>query len=349
MAYCWLASLIVLPIYPAQSLKPTSATDPTWGILSVLALTVGLPYFLLSSTGPLLQAWYAREHKGGMPYRLYALSNAGSMFALLSYPVLFEPHAHHSSADVDMVDRLYRVRPVMRRSWPSARVVFATACRGRRTTLPPGSRSGQHYIMWLLLPVTASVLLLAITNHISQNVAAIPFLWILPLSLYLLSFILCFEGSGWYRRNPYLQLVAVALGSMAYGITVDTAERPADLGAAGHLRTGTLRLLHGVPRRVGPIEAGPEIPHTLFPDDLRRAARSAEFSWRCIAPHIFPSFYELQLGLVLCAVLLLFALSLDPETAGWFRGWRAIVPFAGALATVAMGVYMGMNIQQQAS
>src|ERR1700733_5103148 len=85
------ASVLVLPIYPGQALKPAGTTDPTWGILTVLGLTVGLPYFLLSSTGPLLQAWDAREHKGGRPYRLYALSNAGSRFALLSYPVLFEP------------------------------------------------------------------------------------------------------------------------------------------------------------------------------------------------------------------------------------------------------------------
>src|SRR5271166_6506422 len=86
-----LGSLAVLPIYPSVRLKPSGTAEPTWGILSLLGLTIGLPYFLLSTTGPLLQAWYAREHKGAVPYRLFALSNAGSMFALLSYPVLFEP------------------------------------------------------------------------------------------------------------------------------------------------------------------------------------------------------------------------------------------------------------------
>ncbi len=82
--------------------------------------------------------------------------------------------------------------------------------------------SAKLYLIWLLLPAVASLLLLAITNHLSQNVAAIPFLWVLPLSIYLLTFILCFEGSGWYRRNPYLQLLAVALGSMAYALSVDS-------------------------------------------------------------------------------------------------------------------------------
>src|SRR5437660_1154378 len=85
-------SLIALPVYPNASWKPVGAEEPTMRILGLLAATIGLPYFLLSTTGPLLQAWYARRFKGAMPYRLYALSNAGSMFALLSYPVLFEPN-----------------------------------------------------------------------------------------------------------------------------------------------------------------------------------------------------------------------------------------------------------------
>jgi hypothetical protein len=339
------ASVIVLPIYPPQSLKPTAATEPTWGILSVLALTVGLPYFLLSSTGPLLQAWYAREHKGGMPYRLYALSNAGSMFALLSYPVLFEPRltTHEQTW-----------------TWSIAYTAFVLLCGfmafRARVFQPLAAGAGQaaakkpetkHYIMWLLLPFTASLLLLAITNHISQNVAAIPFLWVVPLSLYLLSFILCFESSGWYRRNPYLQLVAVALASMAYGITVDTANvLPiwALLGIYGLGLFVCCMVCHGELARLKP---DPKYLTHFFLTISAGGALGGIFV-ALIAPRIFPSFYELQLGLVLCAVLLLFALSLDPETAGWFRGWGAIVPFAGALATVAMGVYMGKNIQQQA-
>jgi hypothetical protein len=85
------ASVLALPIYPNVSWKPVGASEPTLAILGLLAVTVGLPYFLLSTTGPLLQAWYTRRFHGAMPYRLYALSNAGSMFALISYPALFEP------------------------------------------------------------------------------------------------------------------------------------------------------------------------------------------------------------------------------------------------------------------
>jgi SAM-dependent methyltransferase len=338
------ASVLVLPIYPGQALKPAGTADPTWGILGVLGLTVGLPYFLLSTTGPLLQAWYAREHKGAMPYRLYALSNAGSMFALLSYPVLFEPKltTHQQSG-----------------TWSIAYGVFVLLCgfmafRARNFRALESAADGaarkpvaRQYVMWLLLPATASMLLLAITNHISQNVAAIPFLWILPLSLYLLSFILCFESSGWYRRNPYLQLVAVALGGMAYGNTVDTTGNMPIWWMLVLFGLGLFTccmVCHGELARLKP---DPQYLTHFFLTISAGGAMGGIFVG-LLAPHIFQSFYELPLGLVLCAVLILFALSLDPETAHWFRGWRTVLPLAGAAATVTMAAYMGKNIREQA-
>jgi spermidine synthase len=340
------ASLAALPIYPSQALKPAGTADPTWGILSLLALTVGLPYFLLSTTGPLLQAWYAREYKGGMPYRLYALSNAGSMFALLSYPVLFEPRltTHEQSW-----------------TWSIAYGAFVLLCgfmalrssqyeppnKVVANELPAPKPVARQYVMWLLLPATASLLLLAITNHISQNVAAIPFLWILPLSLYLMSFILCFEGSGWYRRNPYLHLLAFALGGMAYGITVDTT---------GNMPIWWMLVLFGLGLFTCCMVCHGELallkpdPQYLTHFYLMISAGGAlgGIFVALVAPRIFKSFYELPLGLMLCAVLVLLALSLDPGIAGWFRGWRMIVPLAGAVGTVYMGVYLGREIQVQA-
>jgi hypothetical protein len=96
-----LVSLLALRIYPDASWKPSGSGDPALGILGLLAITVGLPYFLLSTTGPLLQSWYARQFRGSVPYRLYALSNAGSMFALVSYPFLFEPvYTTHQQAGI---------------------------------------------------------------------------------------------------------------------------------------------------------------------------------------------------------------------------------------------------------
>src|ERR1043166_7011432 len=215
-----LLSAAALPIYPRASWKPTGGEEPMFAILKLLLLCVGLPYFLLSTTGPLIQAWYARRFRGAMPYRLYALSNAGSMFALISYPPLFEPFfGTHRQAIL----------------WSFAYGIFILVCG--LTALKSGGeddiaeakeeavaehRPGlRQFALWIALPACASILLLATTNHLSQNVAAIPFLWVLPLRIYLLTFILCFDGGGWYRRNPYLQLLAVALGSMAFADTVD--------------------------------------------------------------------------------------------------------------------------------
>jgi len=85
------AGLVVLPVVPAATWKPDAAGDPTWRILGLLTCTVGLPYFVLSATGPLGQAWFSRAYPGRSPYRLYALSNVGSLTALITYPFLFEP------------------------------------------------------------------------------------------------------------------------------------------------------------------------------------------------------------------------------------------------------------------
>jgi len=339
-------SAVALPIYPAVRLKPAAGADPTAGILGLLALTVGLPYFMLATTSPLLQAWYSRRFKGKMPYRLYALSNAGSMFALLSYPVLFEPQfGTHRQASM----------------WSVGYAVFILLCgftafsgaaeapvEAVEAEAPAAAKPApRQYAMWLLLPACASLLLLAVTNHISQNVAAIPLLWVLPLALYLLSFILCFEGSGWYRRNPYLQLLAVALGGMAYGLVVDTTGNMPIWWMLLLFGLGLFTccmVLHGELVRLKP---DPQYLTNFYLTVSAGGALGGAFV-ALIAPRIFRSFYEMPLGLVLCAVLVLFALSLDAEAAPWFQGWRAILPGVGAAATVAMAVYLGIQIREQA-
>src|SRR5579872_1701192 len=108
-----LASCALLPILPNVTWKPTAIGDPTLRILELLAATIGLPYFLLSSTSPLLQAWYVRRTGSSVPYRLFALSNFGSMLALISFPFLVEPL---------LASRTQAI------SWSAAYVVFALVC-----------------------------------------------------------------------------------------------------------------------------------------------------------------------------------------------------------------------------
>jgi SAM-dependent methyltransferase len=332
------ASALALPIYPNAAWKPSGTEEPTLAILFLLALTVGLPYFLLSTTGPLLQAWYARRFKGAMPYRLYALSNAGSMFALISYPVLVEPRfTNHRQTWM----------------WSAGYGMFAllcviTAIRSRTSfTLEdpagdPAERLGiRVYALWLALPACASALLLAVTNHLSQNVAAIPFLWVLPLSIYLLTFILSFEARGWYSRNPYLQLLAVALGSMAFAISKDTsANVPVKvmLPLFGLGLFTCCMVCHGELVRLKPH------PRYLTQFYVMIAAGGAlgGLLVAVVAPNVFNAIYELQFGLIACALLTLIVLQGDSEAA-WFRGLlrppRMVLGFAIAAAIGFIGYH----------
>lgn len=208
-----LAALAVLPIAPSADWKPAGGADPVGRILLLLLANVALPYFVLSSTSPLVQVWFFRANAGGNPWRLYALSNIGSLVALLSYPFFFE-------ARFDLMQQTH--------GWSWAFVGFAMlslflAFRDRRaaeqSTEPPALPRGAappwwQRALWVLLPALASMMLLGATNHVTQDVAVIPLLWVVPLSLYLITFIICFEHPRWYQpwlwALPALPVLALA-------------------------------------------------------------------------------------------------------------------------------------------
>lgn len=194
--------LLLLPILPAPAWKPPDSARPQLRILTLLAAHVGLPYFLLSASAPLVQAWYSRAFHGRVPYRFYALSNLGSLSALLSYPFLIEP-----AFDLRSQSTLWSCGflafalltgglALIMALWnlPAAhRVEAGSAVPARPTPV-------RHFLLWLLLPAFSTMSLLAITNQICQDVAVVPFLWIAPLSLYLITYIICFDAERWYRR-----------------------------------------------------------------------------------------------------------------------------------------------------
>ena len=207
-------ALCVLPMTPSQAWKPYGGENPTVSILLILLANVGLPYFLLAATGPLLQAWFANRVPHLSPYRLYALSNVGSLAALISYPFVVEPALTTSSQG---------------QVWSFAFCLFAVVCgylavsnfRGDASTQTMGPKHGSNEasdrppwrrcLLWLALPAFASMMLLATTNHICQDIAVIPFLWIVPLSLYLLTFIICFDCESWYSRRWCTSLGVLSL------------------------------------------------------------------------------------------------------------------------------------------
>ncbi|MYN02244.1 hypothetical protein GTP41_09020 [Pseudoduganella sp. DS3] len=212
-----LAAALTLPIIPADSWKPGPGDDPALLLLGLLSASIGLPYFLLSTTGPLLQHWFAQERPGSVPYRLFALSNFASLLGLLSYPLLFEPR--------------FTVQE-MSTLWSAGFILFALFCaalalngRGRTASsarpvpAPAGAPGLRDSLTWCALTAVPSVILIAATSHLTANIAPIPMLWVLPLVLYLLTFILCFESARWYKRWLFLPLMAVLTPLLIAGTT----------------------------------------------------------------------------------------------------------------------------------
>ncbi len=325
-------SLAALPIVPGAFWKPAGDENPIWLILGLLTATIGLPYFLLSTSSPLLQAWFARIYPGRNPYRLFALSNVASLLALLGYPFLLEP---------------WVATRMQAWGWSAGYALFvvlasyAAISSLRGTQLAPLSTVDvdtdadeaaptlARQLLWCTLAGTGSVLLLAITNHITQNIAAVPLLWIVPLTLYLLTFILCFDGRGWYKRDIILAMLSAALGVMAW-----TLADPS--------------LTHELEIQIGVFCVGLFLACMFCHGELVRLKPAPRFLTRfylmvslggalgavvvgILAPLLLPADFELGGALVFCALLLLWQVRREP-------------PVYGVLGLVALVVAIGCTI-----
>ena len=210
-------SLTQLPISPDKSVRPDIAADPTWNILVLLIMEIGLPFFALSATVPLIQSWVSRAKILVAPYRLYALSNAASLLALLTYPTLFEPFLSRTSQGVlwsflfgTFVIVFSFCAYVVRHRWGDA---LSSPDHKELDGQAPRLRT---QMLWLAFAATAVVLMLAVTNELTRDLVSIPFLWVLPLAVYLLSFIVCFDNDRWYFRKAYL--IAIVPTIIAVGL-----------------------------------------------------------------------------------------------------------------------------------
>ncbi len=352
----------LMSVIPAEAWKPRGDEDPLVRIIVMLLATIGLPYFALSATGPLLQLWFWRAYPGATPYRLYALSNAGSLLALVSYPFLVEPNLS---------------TPQQAGLWRAGFVCFLLTCaiggwlaqrravgrveapdvrRDAESSTPPRIFSTRvERMLWVGWSACSVILFMSVTNQLTVNVASVPFLWILPLSVYLLTFILAFSGRSVYPRPLAGLMLAVAVVSLAFILQFEL-----DYNGAGDFRLS-------IPQQIGVIGFALFLMCLVCHGELYRLRPEPRrltsfYLWIAFggmiggivvgvfAPLAFLLYQELHLGMLLCCLLFLAVALKDPTSPlsrGRFR-WAAvplvvgIIGLAGVLAGQSADMLAGM-------
>ncbi len=371
------ASLAFLPIVPREALKPAGEEDAAAAIIVLLAATIGLPYFLLSTTGPLVQKWVAHRFPEKTVYRLFALSNFGSLIGLLAFPFAIEPFAGST---------------VQSYAWSGAYALFVAACaatawRSRHrasaplgfATTPPAADAadatphanplGQatderrpgagDYALWLALSALGSVVLLAATGHITQNIASVPFLWVLPLTLYLLSFVIVFEGRGgrgWYDRRWLLLPALMFVVAMAWGLAAERGVLDvsiaiplycAGLFVACLFCHGELALRKPAPRYL-----------THFYLSVSLGGALGGLAVGLVAPRVFPAYFELPLALFALSALAVYLVlgnrtligpALVATVATGYFGWNYVEFLRNDVIVMQRNFYGTLRVREQGS
>ncbi len=338
-------SLLFLPIAPADSWKPAADQAPLLQILLLLLATVGAPYFLLSSTGPLMQKWFSQTSPNRSPYRLYALSNIGSLLALLSYPFAFEPW-------LTLRQQVW--------SWSAVYglyVVLAAWCAVRMLKFQPEASLGPpnvslpvnyeseikrpglgRMLLWLGLSACGSAMLLATTNQLCIDVATVPFLWVLPLSLYLISFIICFDSPQWYDRRAYGLLLLISCPVACWVIS-----EGADVNITKQVAIYSTVLFACCMTCHGELVCSKPDPKylTLFFVLTSAGGALGGIFVAIVAPYTFQGYWEYHISLVACCIVTLAAWCVQrvwlqtPSMSFWI--WAVVV--GAQVAAVGYFVY----------
>jgi spermidine synthase len=295
-------SLFALPVGP-EVVGDAIVASP--GMITILlAAWIGAPFVILAASAPLLSAWYRQVVAGGSPYRLYALSNSGSFLALLSYPFVIEP--------------LLSLR-TQSAGWSWTYVVFAALCVGCGWRFAQGGNSAGARVetaagvaaeepdssatptrigqvaLWIALAATGSMVLLATTSQLSQEVSVVPMLWVLPLAIYLLTFILCFERDGWYDRRLFVPLLLVAVSIVMLALA---RVRPLSYTTMLVLFSSTQFICcmccHGELARIRPASRY----LTRFYLALAAGGAFGGFLTAVVAPRVFNGYWEYPLVLI---------------------------------------------------
>ena len=321
------------PITPGANWKPPNPDFPVTRIFILLLVSIGLPFFILSTTGPLLQAWFARSHEGVSPYRLYALSNAGSLMALVTYPFLVEPALTLKAQAI---------------VWSLLFVAFAAGVGLCGLSLAVSADSSVHsaaadfhstashleaptrstYALWIALAAVASLMLLATTSEICQEVAVVPFLWVLPLAIYLLSFIICFDSERWYRRGIFHSAFGVAIFLSCIILCRSTANIFSQVLTYCLLLAAACMICQGELVRLKPAERY----LTSFYLMVAVGGMFGGIFAAVIAPRIFTGYWEFHFGIWVSALMLYLVVIRDSQS--WIHERRPVTAMmlaAGAL------------------
>lgn len=339
------AAIALLPVLPGDAWQPRDVSHPSLAILTLLTANVALPFLVLAATGPLVQAWFARRHPQRSPYPLYAVSNLGSLGALLAYPFAIEPRlglAHTGQLwSIGFAGASCAVLACGLLAWRGS-------ARGEpaASSVAPGRplvrfRAG----LWLMLSACAVVLLMGVTNKLCLDIASVPFLWVVPLATYLVTFVVCFASEKTYRRWPFALLAVLALvPSAGLGVWVSWLESstrallqspPVQIASYCSLLFAACTLLHGELYRLRP----PAGALTAFYLSVSAGGALGGIFVGIAAPVLFSDYHELGIGLGLAALLLLALWTHDPASrlhaATPRRRWAIVT--GGALLLLCAG------------
>ena len=320
--------LFFLPLAIAHNAVPPAGLSPVPWLIGLLAVSLGWPFFALSASAPLLQSWFGRSgHRlAHDPYFLYAASNSGSLLALLAFPVLLEPEltlAGQSHAWMfGYAALLALLTPAAVSLWQAGKSVVQPAAISPRTI------AWRQRLLWIALAFVPSGLLLGVTTYITTDIAAAPLFWVVPLALYLLSFIIAFGRHGlkldWMVKAQTFAILAVA--TLVVLALIFERGGPASLTIAVHLLAFFLTALvcHSELARQRPGVEG----LTTFYFCMSIGGAAGGIFNALIAPLIFTSDYEYYLALV--------AACLFGRAPGKFTTRDAILPLLLGLAVAAV-------------
>lgn len=333
-----LLAALTMPIIAAEHWRPSGEEEPISRIIGLLIATIGLPYFLLATTTPLVGSWYWRRYQQSAPYRLFALSNFASLLALLGFPLLMEPWIGNREIAL-LWSGLFVVFAVLCATlgWSTVRHAQRTFTSERLDAEPqPGAghlfiERPQHalpdWLFWIGLSALGSAMLLGVSSHLTQNISSAPLLWVVPLSLYLVTFIISFDHPRWYVRPLFLPLAAILVPLMAWlsdslELAMVTPVYAAGLFVVCMVCHGELARLKPHPSRL-----------TVFYLSISVGGALGSLLMAVIAPFIFDGYYELYAALIAAAVIGL-GLKIGRSSAGrWAFRTTAVAVLAAVCAT----------------